>query len=526
MPKILQTVPETVESVLRPVVLEIARDVLRVIGQDEKTPIQFPASMDVMKQPGSSIESRGDTTVTTGTNNKLTIDVEEGYEQDRLLSTAVFRPEELFIFRDDRIEVNIRPVYSSTDMTLNFRYRAVDQVAAKRWRDDARARISREQTERLHKVSYHFLIPLSFMAILQELHRMREAVAPYGEEFEHYLRTNATQRLTYLTTQAGTGGQWAVAETQLRIVGWFDFVDAGPQKGEKEDETDTNTVQFAYHFKFDQPIACQMHYPLMVHNQLVDQKFRPTKKDQVERVETHHRNYSHSAKSFAYFEKGRQFGPSITAPQPGVQVPDFDEFIPASVPTKTLRLATILTSIDTSEGGANRKYLLDLKDFSRKWKIDADVLKYMRSAHDKLGKSKACVLKVDLYENHSLVREGALTVDEELRVFTTAEPSLRNYYHVRLSLALDWASCGDMDNLREHGPALCKLAKAISPAIKGCCCSSDKGLLGGYLVTRACLKCIIDEIDALIIGRGDQQIYQFNTVETLFVETERATRKP
>jgi len=522
MPKILLTVPETVQSVVRPVVYEIARDILQVLGQDPKTNIQYPDTMDVMKQAGSSIESKGDNTPSTGTNNKLTIDVQEDYEQDRLLSTAVMRPENLFIFRDDAIETNIRPAYSSTDMTLNLKYRAVDATAAKRWRDDARARLSRNQTERLHDVSYHYLIPPAFIAILKQLHEMRESVAAYGETFEEWLIANSTKRLSKLTTLAGTGAQWGISETQLRVVGWFDFVDRGPDKAEKEDESDTATVNLAYHFKFDQPIACQMHYPLMVHNQLLPQKWRPSKSDQVDRPEIHHKSYAHSAGSFAYFEKGRQFGPAIDAPAPGVQIPDFDEFIPASVPTKTLRLFTALTSIDTTTPG-NRRFLLDLKDFSRQWKLDADVLAYMKTATSKLTKSKGCVLKLDLYKNRQLAREGELMVDEDLRVYSTEDLSLRNYYHVRLSLALDWASCGDMDNLREHGKALCKLAKAISPSIQGCCCSKARGLVGGFFVSRECLKCIIDEIDALILGRGDQQIYQFNTVETLFVETERAT---
>lgn len=524
MPKIILTVPETVQSVVRPVVYEIARDILQVLGQDPKTPIQYPDTMDVMKQAGSSIESQGDNTPSTGTGNKLTIDVQEDYEQDRLLSTAVMRPENLFVFRDDALEVSIRPAYSSTDMTLNLRYRAVDATAAKRWRDDARARLSRNQTERLHDVSYHFLVPPAMLAILEQLHRMRETVGAYGDTFEDYLKAHSTPRLSKLTTLAGTQERWGVAETQLRIVGWFDFVDRGPEKAEKDDESDTATVNLAYHFKFDQPIVCHMNYPLMVHNQLVPQKWRPSKKDQVDRPEIHHKSYAHSAGAFAYFEKGRWAGPKIDAPAPGVQIPDFDEFVPAkgAVPTKTMRLFTALTSIDTTDP-ANRRFLLDLNDFSRQWKLDADVLAYMRTAASKLTKSKGCVLKLDLYNGRLLAREGSLTVGPDLKVYSTEDLSLRNYYHVRLALALDWASCGDMDNLREHGQALCKLAKAISPGMTACCCSKPNGLLGGHLVTRACLKCIIDEIDALVIGRGDQQIYQFNTVQTLFVETERGS---
>ena len=518
MPKILLTVPETIESVIRPVVLEIVRDVCQVTGLDPKTAIQYPGTMDVMKQPGTSLESKGDATPRSGTGAKLTIDVEEGYEEDRLLSTAVMRPENLFIFKDDRIETSIKPVYSSTDMSINFRYRALDKTSATRWRDDIRARISRNVTERLHTVSYHYLIPPAFLKILEELHRLRENVAGYGETYKDYFTANVTQRASILTNLSGKAEHWAISETQTRILGWFDFVERGPEKGEKDDEADTWTVGFAYKFKFDQPIACTMAYPLMVHNQLLSLDYRPGKKDQVDRPEIHRSSYSHSALAFSAFEKGRQFGPRITAPHPGVQVPDFDEFIPASVPSKTLRLFTALTSIDTTPGGDPR-YLLDLREFSRQWKLDTDVLDYMATIPSRLTRSKACVLKLDLYENRQLVREGALTVDNDLKVYTTADMSLRNYYHVRMSLALDWASCGDHDNLRMHGAALCKLAKAIiPPSLDACCCDSPSGLVGG-MVSVACLKCIIDSIDRAVIGGGNGQIYQFNTVETLFIST-------
>jgi hypothetical protein len=47
--------------------------------------------------------------------------------------------------------------------------------------------------------------------------------------------------------------------------GWFDF-QAVPEVGGKEDEADTWTIGFDYHFHYEKPIECAMYYPLMVHN--------------------------------------------------------------------------------------------------------------------------------------------------------------------------------------------------------------------------------------------------------------------
>jgi len=157
MPKLVLPVPETIESVTRPVVLDVVRQLAKYTALPEAR-IYFPGDMEKDRQPGTSI-SDDKLFNTFGSTPKITIEVDEDYEAERMLTSAVYRPENLFIFRDDRLETSIKPVYSSTEITINFRGRFMDKVAATRWRDDVRARVSMERQEFLHDMTYHYLIP-------------------------------------------------------------------------------------------------------------------------------------------------------------------------------------------------------------------------------------------------------------------------------------------------------------------------------------------------------------------------------
>ena len=506
MPRLVLMVPETTESVLRPIVHEIARDLFQVTGIDPKSQIFFPGDHDKAKQTGSSI-TPSDEPNRFSFGSKLSIDVEETYEAERILSTAVLRPENLFVFRDDRIETSLKPAYAPSDVMINFRYRAQDKTAAMRFRDDVKTRISMGQSERLHSLTYHYLLPKEMLAILQELHRMREAVDGYGEDYETYLLANASKRLTKLSNLSGEQTAWGVTETQIRVVGWFTF-DEAPEMGEKNSEGDTWQINFTYHFRYDKPIACVMQYPLVVHNQVVGRKWRPGAADRVERPEIHNRSYSLSSENFAHFEKGRTTSATLTPGAPGVSIPDYDEFIPASIVSGTLRVFTMLVTVDPE----NPTYLFDLNEIGTKWTLHPLILAYLIEQRQRLVVPQRQPFVLTFYQNRMII-PNVLTVDADGKVWSKVPLGLRDYYHVRLGLHRDWRTIDPnaLDDLREDGELLTQIIGAIDPNVRPCMLST------GY-VPRHCLAEAIDSLDP---DRGNGQVYQFNTVQTLFIEAHK-----
>ena len=158
MPNLFLPIQDTNLSVSRPVVHGVIKDIFEFTNIPENTMISFPGDLDTMQQPGSDIGKINQQTGinTTPFSDRIFIEVEEDYEMDRILSTANYRAENTFIFRDDRVEVGIRPIYSSSDVTINFKFRSADKAAAMAWRNYIKTRVSMNWDQRIHKINYHY----------------------------------------------------------------------------------------------------------------------------------------------------------------------------------------------------------------------------------------------------------------------------------------------------------------------------------------------------------------------------------
>jgi hypothetical protein len=503
MPKIMLTVPEGNLSVTRPVVLDIVRQLMKDTGISAQTTIFYPGASERGAQPNSLI-SVDDESNMFPFNDRISIDVEENYNADRILSEAVHRPEHLFIFRDDAIETAIKPVYSMGDLVINFKYRAVDETSAKRWRDDMRVRIGMMKDERYHSVSYHYLIPPEFLVILEELHTLRETVAGYGDTFSEWLEANIASNATVFKNLAGEQGRWGISETQQRLVGYFDF-DGTPEQGSKEDEGDTWTISVSYKVSFEKPIACEMAYPLMVHQQLVSH--RPD--DEPIDPNRYRRSYSATMDALRSFEKGT----TRRQPMEGLAIPAFDEFVTEDVPSDTMRVATMLTGLLVD----NPTLLLTTEEIVSIG-LDFKILLFMAKEAPYMTKRYQSVFQLDLYKNHDILPQSLLEVDSDLNI-TVKEPlSLRDYHHVRLSVVKDLRLLPRraLDALRQDGKVCQLILEYIAPYLKDVGLIPD--LLGGTYVTRSDMDAAIDAINAGIISKGNGQIYQFNTIGSIFVQ--------
>jgi len=367
---------------------------------------------------------------------------------------------------------------------------------------------------RQHTAEYHYLIPPEFLVILQELHRMREAVDGYDETFEHWFKTNSTNNLTQLTTLAGTHASYGIVEKQLRIVGVFDF-DGVPEAGSKEDEGDTWTISFSYKFKYDKPIGCAMFYPLMVHNQLVDQKYRPNPLVDIPDVaENTPHNCPLSVSAFSAFEKTN----NPVSTMPGIAIPSFDEFFPNSIPTNTVRVFTALVDIDPTDPAL----LLSLKKLGS-ISIKPVVLDFLIGEVPFMFKDGGSIFTLNLYRDHDLLDKTHLSIDANLDIRATVPLSLRNYYHIRFGLNVDLTLIQQsaLDRLRNNAAAAIAILSALDQSLV------TNGLLPNMLgnsnlnyISRIDMMNAINAMNKQIITKGNrQQGYQMFTVESLVIKS-------
>lgn len=510
MPRIVLMLPDTNESFTRPVVYGIIKELFKVTGIDDKTRVVYPGDFGAVAQAGSQMGAEGDDPYTTGS-RRLSVRVDEDFVSSNILADAVLQPQNLFVWKDEALAAYVKPAYAKTEFTLNFEFRAKDRTEAMRWRDEMKTRISMMRDQYLHSAKYHFMIPEVALSILQEIHRLRENVAPYGQQWDQYFTDHASSRVSKISTLSGEREAWAVSETQARIIGQFNF-EGAPEKGENNADGGTWNISFQYKFEIDKPLACVMVYPLVVHNQVLPGKFRPAKEDLAKRPEDFALSRSLSSAGYAAFEAGRWSSDQRNVTAPGKTVPEYDEFLPNGVPNRTLRLFTALTTLDPQDP----RYLLRLDQVSSKWHLDSGVLEYMRKISERLNVPGGCPLQVSLYENLNLLSGHNVRVSSDLKVYATRDLDLRKVYHVRLGLVTDWSSVrrDALDLLREDANTLLKLLTAIDSR------SSLSQVLGNY-VPRAALESAIDFLNRAELAQGNGQIYQYNLVEQLLIVAAR-----
>ena len=514
MPKLLLPIPSTELNITRPVVLEIARKLFKVLGIHPSTRIEFPMEGDdKVAQAGSTMgTTERDEANYLPFSQKIKIEVDEQYFGDAFSSTAVHRPEHFPVFRDDDLFVLMKPAYSNNEITISFKFRTADKTLATRWRDEVRMRHSDSRDQYVHSVSYSWEPPVAFMKILQEIHRLRENVLPYGDDFNTYYQEHADARSSVVVNQAGTQGAWTISETQGEVTGYFDFT-GNPEKGSKEGEGEAWMTAFSYKFRFEAPLACNLVYPISVHSQLLSADWRPSKSDDQNKKAA--RSAAKSIDALNHFRVGKTR--EAFAMRNGYDIPTFDEFIPGSVISETQRIFCALVNVNFDD----KEDLLNLAQLG-KIHFTPLLLAFLKVEAPYMAKTYNSVFTLSLYEGIDLHRSEAVTVDANLNVRSRHTIDPRKVYHVRLAIVTNWnmLTPAAIARLEQNGAAAIELIKAINP-----------NAVLPPLTNRGNIA-KPPGLDGVLLDHGNTaagpngsytgQHVGFNTVATLFIEAHKA----
>jgi len=522
MPKILLSFPDVEDSVMRPVVLDVTRRLFEFTGIPKDTRIQFNGYTERAVQAGATIGEDNSGKARLPFESQVTVEVEEEFLEEAQLTTPVFRNENAFIFGDPYIGVFMRPVYAPSELTINFRFRARDRQMASTWRNEIRARVAMMRDEHIFSATYHYLLPVTCFPILKHIHELREKVEPYGESWDEYFKKHRSDRVHLVTNLAGKQDAWAFAETQSRIVGWFDFQGA-PEKGSKEDEADTWTIDFSYKFRYEKPTNLAFEYPLVVHNQLISKKFRPTTQDFNEIYQASYRSLSSS--NYSYFEaQGTNWAVGHTQ---GFVVPAYNDFKPNVTLPALRRVYDVMLAQDPK----TPLFLFNLNEVGD-LKFDDDVLELMKKEAQYIKKPYETVFTLSIYMQGKLMSPDSFRIDKDLNVYLTSEVSYRNRLDARLSILTNYSKLKKeaLDRLKEEAEALLKCIDAVNPEISAAGLLPD--IIGGNYLKGSDLKDIADyqnnkelNENGLSQYAGDNDVmgqYRFNTVQTLFIEVHNA----
>lgn len=514
MPKLLLPVPDTDRTVTRPVITSVVRDLIDLTHLPVGTKVYFPGEIGTVQQPGSAMQS--DRSNDFGALENVTIEFTETMVEQEAGMNAVAEPSNQFLFDDVSLGVYMRPNYTFSEARLTVRYRAVDRVAAKRWRDEIRNRVLMGRESFVHDVQYSYRIPEVFHRIFTELHRLRENKHGDGSDYKTWFEGHANPRLTIATNQSGTYDEYVIAETLRRVQGWFDFT-LEPEQGQFGDNKRNWEISFDYVFQYDRVSTLTLGYPVVVHNQLLSAKYRDRESKFEE--QNHTERLSLALSGFRYFETTDtswkyQLGN-------GISIPGFDDFIPTSTISATRRIFTALVCVPETQGNnhvaAPGTKLLNLAELGR-YKLSDHVLEFIRKEAAFITRPFSSILTLSLYRNRHLAQSTpapSLEISSDLTVRSTIALDLRQAHRIRLGVVSDLILLEKdaLDRLRENACALKLIFGAIYPNLD----LSHLTPIGGECgyVPKDQLDDIIDKL----IRRDRTQDRWFDTVSTMFVQT-------
>ena len=429
MPFVTVTTPEVIESVSRPVVFDIIKQVQEITKIDKNTKIIFPGDTGKMQQAGSDINNTSKQALLT-TGKYIYIEVEEDFDPNKIATTAYFQNEQIPIFIDKDVAVSMSPLYATTAVTVKFKYQNSSRTEVTRWRDDIRMRLSGMRDINLHDITYHYLVPAPYIKLLKEIYNNKQRLIPTEQLFEDYVNSNITTRAKIISDMAGKDVRLSVSETQCRIIGMYSF-DSMPEKPIRDDDSGMWSIEFGYKFTYECPNMVAMRYPVMIYNQLLPQEYIGFLNTEYDDSNVN-KSYSNSIGALSNFES-----PNVTATAKNFKaeyaLPTFDDFTPPNKPTSTVGAFVALCQVDETD----KKTLLNLNDLGD-IVLDPAIINFLIDGeYQYLNKLYQSMITVSLYENYTLKDSNTLIIDSNLNISSVVPLDLTKFYHVRLSIVTD-----------------------------------------------------------------------------------------
>lgn len=485
MPEISYPIPDIYQMITRPVIVSVVKQIMQGTGISKESFIEYKGEHEQVPVWRTFIDKKN-----TQTNNdskmifmeKVQVEVDENPLEEFILSTPYHYPDNKRVWHDEALGITLSPFYHRAEYTINFAYRTPDKGTATTWRNNMRRRFKLKFTDMSMTAEYQIVIPKLIIVLMKELYDMRQRVEPYNDTWSDYFKSHRLQKLLKLVDQSGKNPEIGFDETQLDILGNFDFTD--PPREERQEDGSCYVVNFSYKFRFDHPMGFTFKYPLVIHNQIVPAKWRPDKPHRYDP----HALLGNSSQSMSRYDvivqqecmrKEGEIG--------GHLVPWFDDWSPKVGYHNTSPLLQLLIRVDDTDP----TLVVDLMD--PKLKISENTLNHMRKHYDKLHQHSRNGIFIGLYINDDRLDQRGYYVTEDLKIKTRVPMYKRNVHHLVIFVLNDLlALTPDGKRDLQRDPEFFKeLCNTLEPSIK----LDDIEVLGDTYIADREFQRILGRID-------------------------------
>lgn len=457
MPVSIVEIPETVESIARPVVYSVVDELVNWLRLKSRPPVIFLGGGTQPPTPkGFGVETTRYNIFNSEA--RIFIEVVEDFPDYGAASAIQQRPDTILEFHDPALGVHLKPVYQPIHVTVNFKIRTNDETSADQIRKTWKRLVAAGKDVYHHTVTYHYPIPLEQMAILLEIHKAREATAGYGEDIGVYLRKYFSPKMTVISDQAANNPLFAIRENQTGIQGWYDFT-SEPPKFDKDADGGSWVTNVSYQFYYERVESVEMRYPIMVHNSILPKHLYNTDKPaELNDVRGYHNN---SGRLFEHFEGMNK--PTAWRGEPGLSIPHYDDWIQETKYPNTQCLTRILLSVDPD----NRNIVLNLNDLGE-WAFDAGLLRHIKAMGAGIFTPGQALVHVTVCEGQRIMDFDWMSITPNLDIFCSQDFNLRKVYHLNMALNYNLPSLSEraLRDLKLNGGLLRKVILMIDPDIE------------------------------------------------------------
>lgn len=407
------------ESVVRPIVVSVIQDILKLLGLPTDIYLQLTEDDKIKKKVNQLGELKGD-------NNNKTQWVyatwEEESEPEFELSTIPANPDFKPIWEDEDIGGRAMPVYHPRKLNIKFKYYTLSKSGIQSIINTLRVMTSNDGHTNRHDLEYFYNTGNYFtnlLIVINDLKNKREN-DQNQLDLEGYIGKTFDDRvdLTYTLDGDLNKAEVVIREAQLECNGYIED-DVYNIQPNKEEEYNQWSVEFNYTLSYEKPISLNLRYPIMIYNTLLPERYRIT----VKRKDNRPTAYRTGRMSSIYkvVEKDTTLKPLTN--NDFISIPKSDVVRLPDGPSIVSRLFCVLCQIDINKPTE----LFNINDIPGiRFKEDIKKL-LLESEYPYVGDLLKSVFYIELYENEDkrskikviMDKEGNLTASEPLDIKKT-----------------------------------------------------------------------------------------------------------
>lgn len=434
------------ETVVRPVMTIVVKDILKMFKINHDVYIRFYENEPVRQQTGNGTVTGSNTVMSEWV--QLTTD--ENSDDNTELSLFTLRPDQKEIYKDEDITASIVPVYHNRKVSANIKYYNQSKSKIDSIVNLIRMAISTDDIYWTHQLEYSYAIPNFVLALVLHICKLKNdryvkdsSKTPIPHD--KYIETHFDDRGRYMYSPDNVSqkANLGIQEAQLSVQGYMTG-EIHNIKAEYDNEKSAWFISLDYEFMYEKPVSLVLDYPIIVFNQQIDKMFY-THLAQKTTQPTAFRSYG--TKHLARFANPRSTVTNLNRDY-FLRIPSFDNTKLPTPAAFTARMFSTLVMLDDED----LKTLISLSEIPTVSFKKSIYNFIVNSEKDNIFTLHESLIYAEVYKNGKrdtsislhLNSDGIITADEPFDIY--------GLYHVSFSVItdMDILSVAARERLKEY----------------------------------------------------------------------------